>query len=329
MSQAPANHASNTPVHADAANASGDASVDSPAKTSAPIRMSKVLQIEIKGSLSSLQAQGGTAGMWQPLEGKHTSMFGTESSIGMSAENDAGSMMLNAEMSSAINSLRNVTMRKATILQSHNTFPVPLGVNISCLPRNEVCETGNAYTFTTIPKTTVNTPFVVYESSDKQDSAAEWRQNYSNFNASNLETQDVLTVEKSPYVFVNECHPVINLLRMNKTLLGVDVDKIPKMDNQWYKITHELMRSSCDTLRNRVLSQIKTANLMQMNAQIHRVGGMEWDTADHVDTLASFSPDPTWNQETVRTSLQQHETDFVEKPCVFMCRLHLEYEIQK
>jgi hypothetical protein len=78
------------------------------------------------------------------------------------------------------------------------------------------------------------------------------------FTNTNLETQDVLKVPGCPYVFVHEAHPVINLLRMNKHLLGVDIDTTEKMDGQWYKITAPLMESSCETLRTKILSKIET-----------------------------------------------------------------------
>jgi hypothetical protein len=81
---------------------------------------------------------------------------------------------------------------------------------------------------------------------------------YHRFTNTNLETQDVLKVPGCPYVFVHEAHPVINLLRMNKHLLGVDIDTTEKMDGQWFKITQPLMESSCETLRTKILSKIET-----------------------------------------------------------------------
>lgn len=96
---------------------------------------------------------------------------------------------MSSDLGSTLNSLKNATITKATILQSYNTFPVPLGVTISCLPTNEVCDTGDRYTLTTIPNTSVNIPTKLYEAGECQTQAAEWRRNYSRFNASNLETQ--------------------------------------------------------------------------------------------------------------------------------------------
>jgi len=67
-----------------------------------------------------------------------------------------------------------------------------------------------------------------------------------------------------PFVFVRENHPVINLLRINKNLLGVDVDEQPKMDGEWHKVTQSLFDSSCDTIRNRILAKIETKDLSNL-----------------------------------------------------------------
>lgn len=115
---------------------------------------------------------GPSAATWKPVDGRQAAIFGTEE---MSAGDANGHMRLNADLNTAVNSLKNVTITKATILQSYNTFSVPLGVTISCLPRNEVCDTGESYTFTTIPHLPVNTPSVIYEQKECQSQASDWR----------------------------------------------------------------------------------------------------------------------------------------------------------
>jgi hypothetical protein len=72
-----------------------------------------------------------------------------------------------------------------------------------------------------------------------------------------------------PYVFVHENHPVINLLRINKHIVGVDVDEQPKMDGQWHKITQSLFDSSCDTITTRILSKITTHDLNELTVRSH------------------------------------------------------------
>lgn len=205
---------------------------------------------------------GPEAATWKVVDGKQLGVFGIDdmatSSVSGQQDSGGGNMMLNAELSVATNSLRNVTVTKATLLQSWNNFSVPLGVSINCLPHNEVCDTGERYTFTTIPNMGVQSPTCLYETGEVQNQAAEWRRCYSKFNANNLETEDVLPVPNCSWVFVDKAHPVINLLRVNKHLVGFDIDDMPLMDSRYHKVTNTLMQTSCDTLRTKILSRIST-----------------------------------------------------------------------
>ena len=182
---------------------------------------------------------------------------------------------------------------QATLLQSYNTFGVPLGVTVSCLPKNEVVDTGDKYTFTTIPNTAVNTPSVLYEAGDTHTQAMEWMRNYGKFNAGNLRTQDVLRVGQKrkpvpvcvaalihvlvaqvpgfPFVYVNENHPVINLLRINKNIVGVDVDEQDKVDKQFIKVTNSLFEASCDAIQNRVLDKIQTHDFNNLTVSLYPI----------------------------------------------------------
>jgi hypothetical protein len=290
--------------------------------------------------MNAFSVMGPNAATWKPVEGKPASIFGMEDTIGMSssASDDVanGSMMLNADLAAASNSLRNVTITKATLLQTYNSFGVPLGVTINCLPRNEVVDTGDKYTFTTIPNSAVNTPFTLYEAGESHKQAMEWRTNYGKFTAYNLTTQDVLEVPNCSYVFVHENHPVVNLLRINKHIVGVDIDDQPRMDGQWLKITKNLFDSSCDTIRNRILSKIHTQDLTNLSVcvlfllrmyffiwfsapgslpswhvlfwqeqiQLHRIGGVDWSHVSTADALMTFNPDPTWDQNTLEANIK-------------------------
>jgi hypothetical protein len=131
--------------------------------------MSKVVAVEIKGTMNGFSVMGPTAATWKPVEGKGPSIFGI----------DGNTHSIDTDFTAATNAIKNVTIRKATLLQSYNTFPVALGVSINCLPCNEVVDSGDKYTFTTIPNTAVNTPSVLFEAEETQTQASEWRKNYA------------------------------------------------------------------------------------------------------------------------------------------------------
>ena len=293
----------------------------------------------MQGTMNAFSVMGPNAASWKPVEGKQASIFGVDDSFGNSIDGSSttgagmtgagGNMLLHADLAAATNALRNVTITKATLLQSYNTFGVPLGVTVSCLPRNEVVDTGDKYTFTTIPNTAVNMPSLLYEAGDTHAQAMDWMKTFGKYNSGNLRTQDVLKIPGCPYVFVHENHPVINLLRINKHIVGVDVDEQPKMDGQWHKITESLFDSSCETIDNRILAKIQTYNLTELSVQLHRIGGVDWSHVNGADALMSFIPDPNWDQQTLESNIKAHEQSFTDKPCTFMARIQLEYEMQR
>lgn len=280
---------------------------DAPLANNATKKHSQTIMVEIKGCLSGFHMIGPEAATWRPVEGRHAQIFGVDTS------NDHGNMAAEVggdghqgvvEAVSAANTLRNVNITKATVLQSHNTFDIPLGVTINCLPRTEAVDTGDKYTFTTIPKASVNVPQTIYEAGETQTAATAWRASFPAFNYKNLETQGVLTLQNCPYVFVNENHPVINLLRVNKGVLGVDINEVPKMDGEWYKLATPLMSSCCDTIRSKILSKFRTSDtdLGQLCIQLHRLGDVPWNHTDKADVLRSFQADPSWSPEKLKVS---------------------------
>lgn len=115
---------------------------------------------------------------------------------------------------------------------------------------------------------------------------------------------------------------------MNKQLLGMDIDQTQKMDGQWFKLTNALMETSCDTLRSKVLGRIKTWDLNNVQIQLHRIGGVPWDSLSAEDVQQTMLHSPAMPEEARREQLSQHRRSTLEKPNVFMARILIEYEIQ-
>ena len=111
------------------------ASIDS-APSNTLRKHTQTIMVEIKGCLSGFHMIGPEAATWRPVEGKHAQIFGTEGhDYGNMSADMGGGVSSTSEMASASTTLRNVNITKATVLQSHNTFDIPLGVTINCLPR--------------------------------------------------------------------------------------------------------------------------------------------------------------------------------------------------
>lgn len=284
----------------------------------APIRVRRRLNVSINGSLSNFGMKGPTAGQWKPVDGKHVDVFGINTFEGTSLDH-----------SSIQNALRNAIIYKVRFLEQKSTFPVPLGVVMNCVHPEEVTDTGERYVATVLPNSVNTTPLTVFETDSSSREGIEWRNKFPNYNATNLETWGVMDVKNCPYVFVHKTHPVISLLRVNKHLLGADIEEQVPMDEQWYKITRSVLSSCCNTLRNKVLSRVATRDLNQFTIQLHRIGESSWDhVGDGSELLASFAPHPNWTKEQVKDYEAKYMETVLTKPCTYTARIELEYEIQ-
>jgi hypothetical protein len=137
----------------------------------------------------------------------------------------------------------------------------------------------------------------------------------------------VLSLGNCPYVFVNQKHPVINLIRMNKEMLGVDIDTIPKMDGEWYKLSEPLMASCCEAIKSNILSKMEQTDLYNFTIQAHPLHGGDWAIVDPHDMLQSFYPDPTWTKSDYQVNLAVHQKNFLERPGVLHLRMEVKYSV--
>jgi hypothetical protein len=106
-----------------------------------------------------------------------------------------------ADNTSATALIKNAYLHKVTVLEYLNGFPLPLGVNISCVPNRECTRTGSAYAFSTLPETTNSTPHVVYQNDSNTHESMSWRVQYPEFNVSNLDSHGVLNVQGENFCF--------------------------------------------------------------------------------------------------------------------------------
>eukprot|EP00961_Rhodomonas_salina_P150495 2027049-Rhodomonas_salina.1 len=93
--------------------------------------MKRVLNITISWSLTKMSQDGDAACRWRAIDGKQVQIFGGD--LGEETSLDADSVS---------NKLRGATIISARVLEAKNTYPFGLGVTVSCLPRNEIIETG-------------------------------------------------------------------------------------------------------------------------------------------------------------------------------------------
>lgn len=282
------------------------------------IRIKRRLNVNISGTMQNFHAAGTHAAEWKPMQGKHTDVFGLNETEG--ATMDAGMMT---------NCLRNAIIRKVTVLETKSTFPVPLGVTINCIPSEEVTDSGERFAMTTLANSQSSTPLVIYETDPTCTDGIEWRNRYPNYNASNLETFGVMDVPRYPFVFLHKDHPAVDLMRVNSSLLGGNIDDQDLIEDSWYKVTKQMMHAACNMLRTRVLSRVSTRDLSTFSLQLHRLDAVNWgDHTDNGDILSALPHMPNWTAQQQTDAESKFLDAALRKNCSYTARIELEYEIQ-
>lgn len=303
-------------------------------------RLSRRLNVCITGTLSNFFAEGHGAAIWKPLDGRSLKIFGQGSEV--------------TDLASSINALRNAYIVSCRLLEYRSTFPVPLGVSMSCIPNNELTETGDRYAFTALPLSSNTHPHVLFEADASQSEGFEWRKSFPEYTEGNLDTHNILEVQGCPYVFVHEKHPVIHLLRANPEMLGSEIDGHTKIDGEWFKVSKQVLGTCCATLRAKVLSRISFNDLNLFQVQLKRIDAKDWTDIGEVlqehivqreeqmsgaSALQRRTAQWTLNDDAASTAAGSttaawgrgggvsEDMSVLDRPCSFMARFELTYEI--
>ena len=289
------------------------------------------LNATIRGTLHQFANGGQDAACWTTQNGKINDIMGITELLDGTGDHTSSTALL-----------ANALLHKVTVLETKNDFPLGLGVHLSCVPNRECTRTGALYAFSCLPETTNITPTVVFQNEVSTGESAAWRLQYPEFNMNNLETHGVLNVQGENFVFVSKTHPVIDLLRLNKDLLNANIDDAPLIDDQWFKVTKQVMTTCCQQLKTKVLSKVGTCDLNHLSLQLSRLDGIHWidmsqndevfSKIAHLNTPVLKTAAMSAEDVEQRTLERQHQfteaADAVLKqPFAFHCRLQIEFEL--
>jgi len=289
------------------------------------------LNVNIRGSMHQFANCGQEAACWTTANGKINDILGVSELLDGTGDSASAAALLS-----------NALLTKVTVIETKNDFPVPLGVSMSCVPNRECTRTGAAYAFSCLPETTNSTPLIIYHNEASTNESLAWRAQYPEFNTNNLDTHGVLNVQGEAFVFVSKNHPVIDLLRINKDILNADIDSQPLIDDQWLKVTKQVMATCCQQLKTKVLSKVGTCDLNQLSVQLSRMDGIQWVELTENDELFSKIPahltslaaqgdmsSEEFQQAQAENKRQftQAANNLIKQPFSFHARIQLEFEL--
>ena len=276
--------------------------------------LKRTLCVKIEGSPANLSLAGPLGAMWKAASGKETQVF-------------SPTMDSEADQTDMVNSMRHGVIRRVSVEGYRNTFPFTLGVTMSCVQPTEVTELGEKFAYTVLPLSGSTVPQHVFVCEPAGQDDEVWRQNYSKWNKSNLQTEGVMDAVNQPFVFVHMSHPAIGLLKFNAPMIGCDIEKQPKIDGQYYKITRQVMNTCCQTLQKQILGRMKTQDLNMFSMQLHRPGAPSWDHLDSSVCMQGFKAKAKWTPEELAREKEHHLREFMTTSYQYIARVQIEYEV--
>jgi hypothetical protein len=277
--------------------------------------MERTLHVSITNSLGNLALAGPHGGIWKIVDGLQLKLLA-----------NLDSEAVDANM--ATNQLNCAIIHKVTVLGHQSDFPVPLGVEINCVPPREVTELGQKYAYTVLPRTSTSHPEVIYEAEGLSDEMYEWHKQFPNYTSANLDTQGVVPVNGQPFVFIDCDHPVVSLLRHNSYLIGCDIDSQKRMGDRYFQISKQVLQGCCDTLRRKVLSKVTSHDLNTLSVQIHRIDAEGWEELGNgTVAMKNFKLKAGMSQEEESEAKRKHLRDFTSTPYTYSARIKIRYEL--
>ena len=277
--------------------------------------MERTLHINITNSLGNLALAGPHGGIWKPVDGLQTKLFANLDSDVVDAI--AATTQLNCAV-----------IHKVTLLEHQSTFPVPLGVDINCVPSREVTELGQKFAYTVLPNCINSNQHTIYEAEILNDEMYAWHKEFPTYTASNLDSEGVVPVNGQPFVFIDCNHPVVSLLRCNSHIIGCDIDSQKKIEGQYFRVSRQVLQCCCDTLRRKVLSKVTSHDLNTLSLQIHRINAEGWeDLQDGTIAMRSFKLKSGLSPEAEEEAQRKHLKKFVSTPYSYMARIKIRYEL--
>ena len=267
----------------------------------------RIVHMTFSGTLQGCDEKGATAGVWKPREGKVAHVF-APTEVGIDNNHET-----------AMNALNNARVKSVHCLEYTSTFPIPLGIKCDCLPACESTDVGHRYIMTTLPGHSNTTSQNLYTADDTSAEAVRWKQEYPQYTSRNIDTHNVMEVKTHPVMFVDKDHPVISLLRANKSILGSDIDEQSLVQGRWHTVSRACFNTACKTLRTKVLSNINTVNLANFSLQATPLDRKSWcdiGKGEHVKAIV---------QATTREGLQAAHTHALNKPYNLSARFLMEY----
>lgn len=174
-----------------------------------------------------------------------------------------------------LGNLKQVVLFGAEIESVHSSFPCPVGVKITGCKGNYYTNESNRYAYVVQPqqKSPELNKIVATTSGFAH---CQYLQSYPGMTRENVSTHGILPVPGENYLYIDQGHPVMEVMADNAEALQINMADSPLVDERWVKVEKDLAERCLSLLKNQLLDQLPVVDFTDFNVSVHRVYNEAW-----------------------------------------------------
>lgn len=167
-----------------------------------------------------------------------------------------------------------------------STFPCELGLTITGAKGNYYTGDGSRYAYITAANEKGHAIDKIVATTNPYINS-EYLRMYPGMTKDNLR-KGIMEVPDADYVFVDEKHPIVEMMSENQAVLGIDLSQAQLVDNRWFKVEKTVSERCLDELGEELSNHLPLVDLSDFKVGIHRLHGESWDSESEVcDNVSS------------------------------------------
>ena len=109
-----------------------------------------------------------------------------------------------------------------------------------------------------------------------------YMQLYPGHTSKNLREKGIMKVPGENYCFVDQHHPIVEMMAENSETLQISMDDAELIDGRWIKVSQAIADRCIDNLENQLTDYLPVTDLTQFAATLHRMHGASWNDPTEV-----------------------------------------------
>lgn len=177
--------------------------------------------------------------------------------------------------------LKQAILMGMKVKKVESTFPCQLGIKIAGCKGNYYTGDGQRFAYI-IGANESNSHMSQIVATTNPYVNSEYLRLYPGMTKDNLRTNGIMEVPGEQYMFVDQSHPIVEMMSENQDVLQMDLSSAQLIDNRWFKVSKSVTDRCLAELGAELEGNLPVLDLTDFGAQICRLNGASWDSETEV-----------------------------------------------